>query len=123
MGTETGSEVVNSKSNEISDAKSEGARISDAILADIAMMAGTQLVKKIVEKTILNAPFAKDAAEKAIQSRPLPQRIIAKNSRKIAQASLAGAALVGGVLSLKMLYERGKKRGRRAPNNQDAPHD
>lgn len=96
--------------------------VARAILAGVAMRAGSTLLKRSVDRGILGAaPEALKAAAKAAGASAakaaapkkrfgLGARILTAAATRIATRSVPGAIVVGGALLAKTLHERRKQR-------------
>lgn len=83
---------------------------TNLVLADIALRAGSYLIRSLAEKRILGHRYGKADARQIIANRSVKQTIATVIVSKIATRSVPGAVLVGGGLIAKTLFDRSQKR-------------
>jgi len=79
---------------------------STILLANAAILAGSYIVRRAVEKGLLRGRYGSDAAQEVMASKNIGQTVIAVGLAKLATRSLPGAAIVGGGAVAKALYDR-----------------
>ncbi len=89
---------------------------TNLLITDIAMRSGGRIMRMAMEKGLLRTKFDPELATEIIESRTLGKTLITYGISKIATRSLPGAALVGGGLLLRTLFDRSqtKRKSRRA---------
>lgn len=85
---------------------------TNIILADIAMRAGSYVVRDAVAKGLLRGRYGSRTASDIIANKSLGQTAISFALAKIATRSLPGAIIVGGGAAAKILFDRSQKRRR-----------
>lgn len=83
---------------------------TNLIMADIAMRAGSSLLRSVVEKNFLSAKYDSQTARDIVNNRSLKHTLASVAVSKMATKSVPGAVLVGGGLVLKTLFDRSQKR-------------
>ncbi|MDC0886252.1 hypothetical protein OAS19_00460 [Altererythrobacter sp.] len=83
---------------------------SSLIMADIAMRAGSYLLRSVVEKNMLRGRYGKDTAREIVENRSASQTLAAVAAAKVASKSVPGALIVGGGVLVKALFDQSKKR-------------
>ncbi|GAA4042965.1 hypothetical protein [Parerythrobacter jejuensis] len=83
---------------------------TNLIMADIAIRAGSYLVRNSVEKTMLRGRYGKDATRNILENRSIKQNLAAFAAAKMATRSVPGAVAVGGGILLKTLFDMSQKR-------------
>jgi hypothetical protein len=89
---------------------------TNLIIHDVLMRSGGRLLRHTIEKGVLANRYGGRSAKKIIENRSLGQALLGSLVARVATRSLPGAALVGGGLVVKTLYDRsrGKRQARRA---------
>ncbi|MBD3729520.1 MAG: hypothetical protein IE933_07425 [Sphingomonadales bacterium] len=89
---------------------------TNIIMADIAMRAGTAIVRRAVEKKILGRRYTRTAAQEIVKNRTLTQTAARAVAARVATRSVPGALLVGGGLLAKVWFDwaRGQRDSRLA---------
>jgi hypothetical protein len=85
---------------------------TNLIIQDIAMRAGGRMVRHALEKGLLRGRYGGKEAKAIVENRSLVQTLLSGMLARAATRSLPGAALVGGGLLAKTLYDR--RKGKRA---------
>ena len=83
---------------------------TNLIMADIAMRAGSYVLRSAVEKGFLSGRYGKETATNIVQNKTLGQNFISYALAKVATRSLPGAIVVGGGVVAKTLFDRSQKR-------------
>lgn len=83
---------------------------TNLIIQDIAMRAGGRLMRHALEKGILRGRYGGAEAKAIIENRSLVNTLLSGMLARAATRSLPGAALVGGGLLAKTLYDRSKSK-------------
>lgn len=83
---------------------------TNLVMADIALRAGSYLIRSLAEKRILGRRYGKADARQIIANRSVKQTVATVIVSKIATRSVPGAVLVGGGLIAKTLFDRSQKR-------------
>ncbi len=83
---------------------------SNLMLADIAMRMGTSVLRKGVESMFLRGQYGKDTAKALVKERSLRRTVASTVIAKVGTKSIPGAAIVGGGLVIKTLFDRSKGR-------------
>jgi hypothetical protein len=83
---------------------------TNLIIADIAMRGVGRVARTALQKGMLRAGFDEGQARKIADDRTMLSSILLYGASRIATRSIPGAALVGGGLLLKTLYDRGESR-------------
>ncbi|WP_202391561.1 hypothetical protein [Pontixanthobacter luteolus] len=83
---------------------------TNLIMADIAMRAGSYVLRSAVEKGFLSGRYGKETASNIVQNKTLGQNIVSFALAKVATRSLPGAIVVGGGVVAKTLFDRSQKR-------------
>lgn len=86
--------------------------MTNVLLADIALRAGGQLLRRTVERGLLGTRLGDSKAKNIVKGRSLAQTLVGTAIARMATRSVPGAILVGGGLLAKTLYDR--KRGHAA---------
>ena len=89
--------------------------MTNLLIADLALRGGGQLLRHVVERTVLGAKFSPAKAKNIIGGRTMFQTLLGTAAARIAMRSVPGAILVGGGLLAKTLFDRREdKRSARA---------
>ena len=83
---------------------------TNLIMADIAIRAGSYIVRRSVEKGLLRGRYGRDTAQEIVKNRPMKHTIASFALAKIATKNLPGALVVGAGLLGKSLLDRRKSR-------------
>ncbi|ABC64008.1 hypothetical protein [Erythrobacter litoralis] len=83
---------------------------TNLIMADIAMRAGSYVLRDVVERTMLKGSYSDGTARKIIQNRSLKQTVASVAIAKFATRSVPGAAIVGGGILVKALFDKSQQR-------------
>ena len=92
---------------------------TNLIMADVAMRAGSYILRSAVEKGFLRGRYGSDTARDIVANRSLGKTLASFALAKVATRSLPGAALVSGGLFAKTLFDRGKKRRARLKGDRE----
>ena len=94
--------------------------MTNLVIADLALRGGGQLLRHVVERTLLGAKFSPAKAKNIIGGRTMFQTLLGTAVARIATRSVPGAILVGGGLLAKTLYDRSTdKRSARAKGQRE----
>lgn len=85
---------------------------TNLIMADIAMRAGTYVLRSAVEKGFLRGRYGKDTASDIVNNKTLKQTAASVVLAKMATRSVPGAVIVGSGVVVKTLFDRSQKRRR-----------
>ena len=83
---------------------------TNLIIQDIAMRAGGRLMRHAVEKGLLRGRYGGTRAKAIVENRSLLHTLLSGVLARAATRSLPGAALVGGGLVVKTLYDRRQRK-------------
>ncbi len=83
---------------------------TNLLMADIAMRAGTSVLRAVVEKRLLKGRYGTDTARDIVSNRSMKHTIASVAVAKLATKSTPGAVLIGGGLVAKTLFDRSRKR-------------
>ncbi|RPF72217.1 hypothetical protein [Aurantiacibacter spongiae] len=83
---------------------------TNLIINDIMLRSVGRLSRLTVEKAILGRRYGSQFAKDAVENRSLMHTLAAYGVTKLATRSLPGAAVVGGGLFLKVLFDRSQSR-------------
>lgn len=83
---------------------------TNALIHDIALRSAGRIARLALEKGLLGKRYGAQFAKEAVENRSLLHTVAAYGVTKIATRSVPGAALVGGGLLLKTLYDRSQSR-------------
>jgi len=89
------------------------------LIADLAIRAGSHIVRRGVEKGFLAGRYGKDTAHQIVHNKSLGRTLASAVLARIATKSVPGAVLVGGGALAKTLLDRRKTR-RKAKAEGDA---
>jgi hypothetical protein len=84
--------------------------MTNAVIADIALRGGGQLLRHAVERAVLGVKYSPDKAKNIIKGRSMGQTLIGTALARIAMRSVPGAIIVGGGLLAKTLYDHSRDR-------------
>lgn len=85
---------------------------TNLLVADIAIRAGSYLIRRSVEKGLLRNRYGKDTAREIIEKRSLRQSVVSSGLAMIASRSVPGAVIIGGGALAKSLLDRRKSKRR-----------
>lgn len=87
---------------------------TNLMLADVAIRAGSYIVRRAVERGFLRGRYGKETAKAIIENRTPGKTLVSFGLASLATRSLPGAVIVGGGAIAKALYDRrkGKRRQR-----------
>ncbi len=85
---------------------------TNLMMADVAIRAGSYIVRRAVEKGFLRGRYGKDTAREIVQNRTLGKSLVSFGLASLATRSLPGAVIVGGGAIAKALYDRRKGKRR-----------
>jgi len=83
---------------------------TNLIIHDIVMRSGGRLMRHALEKGLLRTRYGTEGAKTLIENRSLPIALASYLVSRVATRSLPGAAIVGGGLIAKTLYDRRRSR-------------
>ena len=83
---------------------------TNLFLADIAMRAGSYILRDVVERRILGRKFDKQTAADIVANQTLGQHLWRVGTAKLATRSVPGALVVSGGLAAKVLFDRAKRK-------------
>lgn len=92
---------------------------TNLLLAEIAMRAGSTVLRRVVERGLLKGRYGRDTAKDIIGNRSLKRTLATTAVSRFATRSVPGAVLVGTGLAAKLLFDRSQKR-RKAQREGDA---
>lgn len=84
--------------------------MTNLILADIALRAGSVLLRRGVEKGLVGTSLGTKKAGRIIKGRTMIQTMVGTALARVAISSVPGAIVVGGGLVAKSLYDRNRAR-------------
>ena len=80
--------------------------MTNLLIADLALRGGGQLLRHVVERTLLGTKFSKTKAKNIVGGRTMFQTLLGTAVARIATRSVPGAIVVGGGLLAKTLFDR-----------------
>jgi hypothetical protein len=83
---------------------------SNLVMADIAVRAGTYIMRRSVEKGMLRGRYGNETARQIVRNRPLAHSLASFALAKVATRSIPGAVIVGGGMLAKTLFDRSRSR-------------
>lgn len=83
---------------------------TNLLLAEIAMRAGSTVLRRVVERGLLKGRYGRDTAKDIIGNRSLKHTLATTAVARLATRSVPGAVLVGTGLAAKLLFDRSQKR-------------
>lgn len=83
---------------------------TNLLLAEIAMRAGSTVLRRVVERGLLKGRYGKDTARDIIGNRSLKRTLATTAVSRFATRSVPGALIVGTGLAAKLLFERSQSR-------------
>ena len=88
--------------------------MTNLIVTDIALRGAGRIARHFTEKALLRTRYSREDAEKVVEGRSMAQTLAAVAVARIATRSLPGAAIVGGGILAKALWDRslGKRSAR-----------
>lgn len=91
--------------------------MTNAVIADIALRSGGQLLRRAVEVGLLGKALGSGTARNVVKGRSMGQTLLGTAIARVATRSVPGALIVGGGLLAKALYERRHARDEAAKGN------
>ena len=85
---------------------------TNLLIHDLVLRSVGRIARQTVEKGLLQRRYGRNFAKDAVENRSMLHALAAYGATKVATRSLPGAALVGGGLLAKTLWDR--SRGRRS---------
>jgi hypothetical protein len=92
---------------------------TNLLLAEIAMRAGSTVLRRVVERGLLKGRYGRDTAKDIIGNRTLKRTLATTAVARVATRSVPGALIVGTGLAAKLLFDRSQSR-RKAKRAGDA---
>ena len=92
---------------------------TNVIMADVAMRAGSYLLRGAVEKGFLKGRYGSETASEIVANRSLKKTVASFALAKLATRSLPGAVIVSGGLVAKTLFDRGRARKARLEGDRE----
>ena len=83
---------------------------TNLLIHDVGMRAAARLFRSAVERGLLKNRFSTAAARQIVSNRSLGMTLVSYGLSRVATKSVPGAAVVGGGLLAKTLFDRGRKR-------------
>ena len=83
---------------------------TNLMFADVAIRAGSYVVRRAIEKGMLRGRYGKQAAKNIVQNKTLGQTLVSFGLARLATRNLPGAVVVGGGALAKTLYDRSKSK-------------
>ncbi len=83
---------------------------TNLIMADVAMRAGTTILRSAVEKGFLKGRYGSETASEIVSNRSVKKTLTSFALAKLATRSLPGAVLVSGGMLAKTLFDKGRAR-------------
>ena len=83
---------------------------TNLLMADVAMRAGSYLLRNVVERNLLKGRYGSTAASDIGRNRSLTQTVASVAAAKFATRSVPGAVVIGGGVLVKALFDRSMKR-------------
>lgn len=83
---------------------------TNLIMADIAMRAGSYILRDVVERGFLKGRYGKETAKEIVAGKSVPMTIASFAAAKVATRSVPGAVAVGGAILVKNLFDRSQRR-------------
>ena len=89
---------------------------TNLLIHDLVLRSVGRIARQTVEKGLLQRRYGRNFAKDAVENRSMLHALAAYGATKVATRSLPGAALVGGGLLAKTLWDRarGRRSARRA---------
>ena len=79
---------------------------TNLMMADVAIRAGSYIVREAVERGVLSGRYGKHTAKKIVKNKTLGQTLISFGLAKLATRNMPGALIVGGGALAKTLFDR-----------------
>ena len=92
---------------------------TNLIMADVAMRAGSYVLRSAVEKGFLRGRYGADTASQIVENKSLGKTLASFALAKLATRSLPGAIIVGGGMAAKTLYDRSRSRRARGEGDKE----
>lgn len=86
---------------------------SNLLLADIAMRAGSYLLRDVIERNLLKKRYGSQEAKGMVQNKGFKHKAASLAAGKVAAKSPMGAAVIGGAIIAKIIFDRGGQRNKR----------
>ncbi len=83
---------------------------TNLIIADILIRAGSYVVRRTVERSLLKGRYGRETAQDILANRKARQSLAAMAAARLATRSAPGAAVVGSGLLLRTLYDLSNRR-------------
>lgn len=83
---------------------------TNLMFADVAIRAGSYVVRRAIEKNMLQSRYGKNTAHQIIANKTLGQTLLSFGLARLATRNLPGAVVVGGGALAKTLLDRSKAR-------------
>lgn len=83
---------------------------TNLLFADIVMRMGSYVLRNGVERVFLKERYGKDTAKEIMHNRSIARTLASIAIAKVGARSLPGAAVVGGGILARVLYDRSKSR-------------
>ena len=101
-------DTVSPRANPIPGPSSNPA--TNLIINDIVLRSAGRLSRRTMEKMLLGRKFDKQFAKDVVENRSILHSLAAYGVTKLATRSVPGAAIVGGGLLVKVLFDRSQSR-------------
>ncbi len=93
---------------------------TNLMMADVAIRAGSYVVRRAIEKGMLRGRYGKSTAHQIVKNKKVGQTLISFGLARLATKNLPGAMIVGGGALAKTLYDRRQsKKGQRREGDRD----
>ncbi|MDG6078893.1 hypothetical protein E3U23_06765 [Erythrobacter litoralis] len=79
---------------------------TNLMMADVAIRAGSYVVRRAIEKGMLRGRYGKSTAKDIVKNKSLGATLMSFGLAKLATKNLPGAVIVGGGALAKTLYDR-----------------
>lgn len=83
---------------------------TNLMMADVAIRAGSYIVRRSIEKGFLRGRYGKETAKDIVRNKTLGQTLVSFALARVATRNVPGAILVGGGALLKTLHDRRKSK-------------
>lgn len=99
--------------------------MTNLVLADIALRSGGQLLRHVVELTLLGTKYPRGKAKAIVKGRSMTRTLVGTALARIATRSVSGAIVIGGGMLAKTLYDhkharKAEAEGKKAVDEQAA---
>lgn len=95
---------------------------TNLLIADIAMRGASMLLRRSMEKGLLNLRYDPDTARQVVQGRTMGQTLISATAARLATRSVPGFLLVSGGLLAKSVLDRSRRRRSRQEGEKALRH-